>query len=95
MERAKAIVFPFLVASAEWRVATWAERSRLGLSEVEARASCYVLVLVMSKPTISIVGPNWVVLLFFLLSFRMLTVKMLTRLASPLAPLQRRGESLP
>ena len=40
---------------------------------------------VTSKPTISIVG----VLMFLVLSFGILTL-----LASPLAPLQRRGESL-
>jgi len=45
---------------------------------------------VTSKPTISIVR----VLMFLVLSFGMLTRKMLTLLASPLAPLQRRGESL-
>ena len=44
---------------------------------------------VTSKPTISIVR----VLMFLVLSFGMLTGKMLTLLASPLAPLQRRGES--
>ena len=45
---------------------------------------------VTSKPTISIVR----VLMFLVLSFGMLTRKMLTLLASPLTPLQRRGESL-
>ena len=58
---------------------------RLGPSEVEARARCDVLVPVTSKPTISIVR----VLMFLVLSFGMLTL-----LASPLALLQRRGESL-
>ena len=43
----------------------------------------------MSKPTISIVGVQWMVLMFLGLSFGMLTSS-----ASPLAPLQRRGESL-
>ena len=39
---------------------------------------------VTSKPTISIVGLKWMTLLFFVLSFKMSTRKMLTRLASPL-----------
>jgi len=84
MERAKAIVFPFLVASAEWRVATWAERSRgqgenSGLTNIKSLAHI-PMAFTEGIPLSSGEGPGVrpIALTFSLLTFYMITKKIVT-----------------